>query len=231
MRNHVIAIVSLVLMAPFSRADSCSPEEAVKLLIHSPHGVSGLASKELRDTWEEMKRNPKPYLPALKAQITMQRIEATTDNEQLRGILNAINYLVLLGGDEGRNMLVARLKELQQKRDVLSPELKARGRRLSSSTTPPSEWESFKANVKGLKRLLSVESTILDGFAQAGDLRLRDTVLPRLDDDKDMRDRYIEYFEATGRKDPVVRARLKKMLEAPASPSTRQSLKHFFEEQ
>ncbi|MFY0530544.1 hypothetical protein ACN28I_47715 [Archangium gephyra] len=160
----------------------------------------------------------------------MQRTEAATDKEQLRGILNAVKYLVLLGGDEGRNMLVARLKELQQKRDVLSPELKERSRRLSS-TAPPGEQESFEAGVMRLNRLLSVENTILDAFADAGDLRLRDTVLMRLGDDEDMRDRYIEYFKATGRQDPVVRACLEKMLEAPASPATRRSLKHFFEAQ
>ncbi|WNG60922.1 hypothetical protein F0U59_44105 [Archangium gephyra] len=221
MRNHALLIVSLVLMAPFSRADSRSPEEAVEQLVHSLHGVSGMASKELRDTWEEMKRDPKPYLPALKARITVQRIEAAKDQEQLRGIMNAVAYLVALGGDEGRNLLVARLRELHSKRDVLFAELKKQGRR---------EGESFEAQVMLLNRFLTVERTILHGFSEAGDPRLRDTLLPRLDHDEDMRDSYIEYFEATARKDPVVRARLEKMLEAPVSPVTQRNLKRFFEE-
>src|SRR5690349_14058254 len=93
MRNHVLVIVSLVLLALFSRADARTPEEAVQRLIRSTHGVSEMASKELRATWEEMKRNPRPYLPALRAQSAVQRIEAAKDMEQLRIIQNAVKYL------------------------------------------------------------------------------------------------------------------------------------------
>lgn len=78
-------------------------------------------------------------------------------------LLSVLLSFLFLGGDEERDMLVVRLKELHQKRDVLSVEVKERGRRLSSAT-PPSERESFEARVMLLNRFLIVENTVLDGF-------------------------------------------------------------------
>ncbi len=93
-----------------------------------------------------------------------------------------------------------------------------------------SEEAPFRALVKRWGRLSQVERDILRGFSEAGDPSLRDTVLPRLEHDADMRDSYIEYFSATGREDPLVRARLKKMREKPSTPQTEDNLRRFFEE-
>jgi hypothetical protein len=229
MRTHFIVIAGLLLSAPVSQAAPPPPEKAVELLIHANHGLNELSGKEVMETWEEVRRNPKPYLPSLKAQISLERIEAVQDVEQFRGILNATHILILLGREEERDFLVAKLKQLHQKRDELSTQVKARAPDRSDSLSPREE-ETFKALVRHRGRVTQLENAILRGFAEAGDPRLRDTILPRLEHDQDMRDRYIEYFEATGRKDPVVRARLKKMLEAPGSPVTEQHLRRFFEE-
>ncbi|KFA94713.1 hypothetical protein Q664_01415 [Archangium violaceum Cb vi76] len=176
-----------------------------------------------------MRRNPKPYLPFLKARLSLERLEAAKDVEQFRGILNSAHILILLGGDDEREFLVTQLKHLHQKRDELSTQVKKRAPK-SGASLSPSEEASFKELVRHRGRVTQLENAILRGFAEVGDSRLRDTVLPRLDYDTDMRDRYIEYFEVTGRKDPVVRARLKKLLEAPGSPVTEQHLRRFFEE-
>lgn len=229
MRTHLIVIVGLLLSVPMARAESPSPEQSVELLVHAYHGINELSGKEVMETWAEVRRDPKPYLPFLKARVSLERLEAAQDVEQLRGILNAAQILILLGGNEEREFLVSRLKELHQKRDALSVQVNARAPR-RGATLAPSEEASYRAVVLHRGRVTQLENTILRGFAEAGDARLRDTLLARLDTDEDMRDRYIEYFEATGRKDPVVRARLKKMLNATGSPTTEQHLRRFFAE-
>lgn len=229
MRPHVIVIAGLLLSAPVSRAATPPPEQAVEQLIHAPHGLTVLSGKEVEETWEEVRRNPRPYLPYLKAQLSLERLEAAKDVEQLRGILNSARILLLVGRNEEREFLVTQLKQLQQKRDELSAQVKTRAPK-SGASPSPSEEASFKELVGHRGRVTQLENAILRGFAEAGDSRLRDTLLPRLDHDEDMRDRYIEYFEATGREDPAVRARLKKLLEAPGSPVTKQNLRRFFEE-
>ncbi|WP_152621841.1 hypothetical protein [Archangium violaceum] len=229
MRTHVIVIAGLLLSAPVSRAATPPPEQAVEQLIHANHGLTELSGKEIKETWEEVRRNPKPYLPFLKARLSLERLEAAKDVEQFRGILNSAHILILLGGDDEREFLVTQLKHLHQKRDELSTQVKKRAPK-SGASLSPSEEASFKELVRHRGRVTQLENAILRGFAEVGDSRLRDTVLPRLDYDTDMRDRYIEYFEVTGRKDPVVRARLKKLLEAPGSPVTEQHLRRFFEE-
>ncbi|QRK04215.1 hypothetical protein JQX13_28530 [Archangium violaceum] len=181
------------------------------------------------EAWEEVRRNPKPYVPFLKARLSLERIEAARDVDRFRGILNAALLLIRLGGNEERAFLVEQLKQLHQRRDALSTQVKERAPGRGASPAPRGE-DAFKELLGHRGRVTQLESAILRGFAEAGDPRLRDTVLPRLDHDQDMRDRYIEYFEATGREDPVVRARLKKLLEAQGSPVTEQRLRHFFEE-
>jgi hypothetical protein len=71
---------------------------------------------------------------------------------------------------------------------------------------------------------------LLRAFAAVKDARLRDLLLPRLESGE-LREAYIDYLAATGQQDPVVRDRLRKMLEAPASPVTEQHLRRFFDEQ
>jgi hypothetical protein len=229
MRPHVVVITGLLLSAPVSRAATPPPEQAVEQLIHAHHGLTALSGKEIMETWEEVRRNPKPYIPFLKVRVSLEHLEATHDVGQFRGILNSAHILILLGGNEEREFLVAQLKQLHQKRDELSTLVKSRAPGRGASLSPREE-ESFRELVRHRGRVTQLENAILMGFAEAGDARLRDTLLPRLDHDKDMRDRYIEYFEATGRKDPVVRAHLKKLLEDPGSPVTEQHLRRFFEE-
>jgi hypothetical protein len=230
MRARVFVIVGLLLAAPLSHAAAPSPAAAVDLLLHANHGINEMSGKEVMDTWEAVRRDPAPYLPHLKQRLSVENIEAAGDTLELREIRNATSLLFLLGGGEERGFLHARLKELQVKRDELSKQVRAKAPAPGAALSP-SEDASFTALVKHWGRYSQLEQDILRGFAKAGDPSLRDTVLPRLEDDSDMRDAYLEYFEATSRGDPLVRDRLKKLLEAPVSPLTRHNLKHFFEEQ
>ncbi|WP_257454820.1 hypothetical protein [Archangium lipolyticum] len=227
MRTHVIVIMGLLFVAPLSRAAVPPPEQAVEQLLHASHGINELSGKEILETWEEVRRNPKPYLPFLRARLTLESIEAAKEPERLRDILGATGLLLRLGGNEEREYLAARLKELHRKRDELSAQVKVRAHSLGASIAR--DDESFRTQVWHRGRLIQVENAILRGFAEERDSRLRDTLLPRLEQDADMRDRYIEYFEVTARQDPVVRARLKKMLAAPGSPVTEKRLRRFFE--
>jgi hypothetical protein len=229
MRIHIAVIAGLMLLAPVSKAASPTPAQTVERLLRANHGITVMSGKEVMQAWDEVRRNPKPYLPYLKERLSLESIEAAEDWSRLREIRNAASLLFRLGGSEERGFLLTRLKELQHKRDELSKQVHARAPRPGASLSP-SEDASFTALVKHRGRYSILEQDILRSFADAGDPSLRDTLLPRLDHDKDMRDRYIEYFEATGREDPVVRVRLKKMLEAPDSLETEHHLRRFFEE-
>jgi hypothetical protein len=229
MRNHWIVITGVMLAAPFSKAASPHPAQTVEMLLHTNHGINELAGKEVRETWEEVRRDPKPYLPHLKARLTLERIEAAEDREQFRGIRNAISFLFKLGGSEARGFLMTRLKELHAKRDALTAQVHARVSRPGATHSLLHEDASFVALLERRGRFSRVEQDILSGFAEAGDPSLRDTLLPRLKSDEDMLGYYVEYFKATGRNDSLVRAHLKKMLETPGSLSSREYLRSFFE--
>jgi hypothetical protein len=182
------------------------------------------------DTWETVRRDPGPYLPHLRTWISVERIEAAENPVQLHAPLNALGLLLQLGGREERGFARDFLKQLQAKRDALTVQVQARIRAAGAASQALRDDASFRALIQRRGPFTQSEREVLRQFAELGDPSLCDLLLPRLDQDPDMRDTYIEYLGATCRKDPVVRARLRKMLEAPPSPQTAGALRHFFEE-
>lgn len=230
MRARFFVFVGLLFSAPLSHAAEPSPAAAVDLLLHANHGISEMSGKEVMDTWEAVRRDPAPYLPHLRAYLTLERIEAAKDPVQLHVPLSALGLLFRLGGSEERGFARDFLEQLQAKRDELSVPVEARIRAAGADARALADDPSFRDLIQHRGRFTLVAHEVIRRFSERGDPSLRDLLLPRLDQDADMRDASIEYFEATCRKDPLVRARLKKMLEGPLTPLTRYNLKHFFEE-
>jgi hypothetical protein len=221
-------VTGLLLWAPLSHAAPRGPEEeTVQLLLHSNHGATELASKRVRAAMEAVRRDPRPYLPALRVHITLERIEAATDAEQLRAIKNAAWLLISLGGEQEREALKEQLRALQSRRDELSAQPLGPG--AGPLSLEQRQQPSFRARVTQVNRLIAVEVALVRGFAASGDVRLKDALLSRLEQEElGLQEVYIDYFAATARGDSVVQARLRKMLEAPPSPATEQHLRRFF---
>lgn len=210
-------------------APPLSPAEAVDLLVQSHHGASELAGPEMRQLWEEVRRNPQPYLAPLRARVSLELLEVTQEPRAHQATLSAASYLIVLGGEGERQRVVALLRELQREQDALSARIAAAARVRPLTAMPAEERMSFWALVGRQNRLLDTEGFLLRAIAAVGDARLRDLLLPRLES-SELREAYIDYLATTGRQDPVVRARLRKMLEAPASPVMEQHLRRFFDE-
>ena len=227
MKPHTLVIIGLLLVASASHAVTPSPEQAVEILTHANHGLTEMSGQIVMETWEEVRQNPKPYIPALKEQMSLARLEATTASYELNPILNAATLLMTVGGSEERDFLVSFMKNLQQKRDEVSTKLKSqRPRRGAVSTSK--EDKALQALTWQHVRLSQLETTILNGFKRASDPRLRDLLLARMDREEVMLEGYLDYFTATCREDPLVRARLEKLVIPPNFGTERRSLQRFF---
>ncbi|RKG85081.1 hypothetical protein D7V88_20630 [Corallococcus terminator] len=196
-------------------------------MLHANHGISELSGEEMRQSWEAVRRNPQPHLPYLRSRATLSQLDAAQDPLAFQASLKAISYLLVLGQDAERQQVVELLREVQREQDVVSAQVAtlARGRNIASMS--PDEQPGYRAQVVRMNRLLDAEGFIVRAFAAVGDARLRDLLLPRLDS-SELRNGYIDYLTTTGLQDPVVRARLKMMLEGSPSPVTEQHLRRFF---
>ena len=230
MRIHVrTTLVGLLLLAAVSRAETPSPDQVVTTLLHTQYCTPERPGQPPREPLATMRRDPRPYLPFLRARVSLERLERIEGEkdfqEQRREMFHAAWYLALLGGDEERDFLMEQMRQAQREGDQLTQQVNA----WLSRTPPPSrEDAAFRQLVEHRGIVQGFELNLLTDFKEVGDPRLRDLLLPRLDHDRDGREGYIEYFMVTCREDPRVRARLRRMLEAPDDPSLEELLRRFF---
>jgi hypothetical protein len=228
MRILGIVITGMMFLTTAARAAPPPPRSTVEMLIHLNHGLSPLAGKEVLDTWEQVRQDPEPYLPFLKAHVTLERIEAAEDPLEFRSIQSALWFLFTLGGMEERAFMRAQVSALSARLDSVSPQMMAQLPKVGVSRSE-SEERAFQEVLGRYNRLSTLQQDILRLFAEAKDPSLRDVLVPRLEHDTGMLERYIDYFLATCREDPYVRFQLHKLLEAPSSLQAKDELKRFFD--
>jgi hypothetical protein len=159
---------------------------------------------------EEVRRAPARFIPRLLAYVDLKAASTAADWEVSRLAANAGAVLVNVCGEDGRAALARRVAELHAERDRLREQV----------ASEPAEGGADKGRLRKMEyRLRHLEEALVDVFARAKDVRLRDAVLARLEKrDIEAVAVYLEYLDATCRGDADAKARLKPLVEGADAP-------------
>ena len=194
------------------------------MVVNTAHGMTWESGPEVLSAFERYKKDPAPHVPHFLVFLDERRVRSA-DQRTWMMCANAASLLTF-GNAEGRKLLRQKLVEFQTVRDGLRATQSAALKGLPAKPSA-AELAPLLAREEEIKNLIRVERSGVSGFASQRSLELRDLVLSRVETDSDLQDTYVDYFEATAKADPEVRARLQKMLDSKRALGLAPHLKRF----